>query len=151
MLIPVRLVDGLSSERNRPGDRFTATLTHELIAGDFVIAERGARVEGQVVAVHSGRLGSAGLTVVLTMLHTSDGQSVPIRTDGFERRADPASAGDGNDGRTAASGAVVSKGDGSGAVTGSFWFTRGKSATLPTDTQLSFRLGVPVRLTERVQ
>jgi hypothetical protein len=26
------------------------------------------------------------LTVVLTTLHTSDGQTVPVRTDGFERR-----------------------------------------------------------------
>ena len=49
MLIPVRLIDGLSSERNRPGDVFTATLEKELVAGEFVIAERGARVEGRVI------------------------------------------------------------------------------------------------------
>ena len=45
-MIPVRLVDGLTSERNLPGDSFTATLDKELVVDGFVIAERGARVEG---------------------------------------------------------------------------------------------------------
>ena len=43
MLLPVRLVDGLSSERNAPGDAFLATLDKELVVDGFVIAERGAR------------------------------------------------------------------------------------------------------------
>src|ERR1035441_239540 len=50
MLLPVRLVDGPSSERNAPGDAFLATLDKELVVDGFVIAERGARVEGRVVA-----------------------------------------------------------------------------------------------------
>jgi hypothetical protein len=45
LLLPVRLVDGLSSERNAPGDAFLATLDKELVVDGFVIAERGARVE----------------------------------------------------------------------------------------------------------
>ena len=44
MLIPVRLVDGLTSERNLPVDSFTATLDRELVVDGFVIAEPGARV-----------------------------------------------------------------------------------------------------------
>src|ERR1035438_5502711 len=36
ILIPVRLVDGLTSERNQPGDSFTATLDKELVADGFV-------------------------------------------------------------------------------------------------------------------
>ena len=92
MLIPVRLVDGLSSERNMPGDTFIATLDKELVVDGFVIAERGARVEGRVVA--SGRGGNvkgvAWLAVELTRLRTSDGQNVPIQTDRFERLAEPA-------------------------------------------------------------
>ena len=51
MLIPVRLLDSLSSERNHAGDSFAATLYRELVANGFVIAERGARVEGRVTAV----------------------------------------------------------------------------------------------------
>jgi hypothetical protein len=140
MVIPVRLVDGLSTERNRPGDMFTATLVQELVADDFVIAERGARVDGRVVAADRG-----GLTVQLVRLHTSDGQTVAIRTDSFERRADPASGG----GRIAAGGLIVT--DGAGGGTGGFWLTRNRAAMLPSDTRITFRLGVPVRLTERSQ
>ena len=88
LLIPVRLADWLLSERNVPGDPFIATLDQELVADGFVIAERGARVEGRVVAVDRGvRVrGLATLAVELTRLSTSDGQRVPIRTDSFERR-----------------------------------------------------------------
>src|ERR1017187_5937406 len=92
ILIPVRLVDGLTSERNQPGDSFTATLDKELVADGFVIAERGARVEGRVVSADKGgRLrGVPALGVELVRLHTSDGQTVAIQTDGFERRAEDA-------------------------------------------------------------
>ena len=70
MLIPVRLLDGLSSERNSRGDAFTATLDQELVAGGFVIAERGAQVEGEVVSVDRGSKarGGAALAVELTRI-----------------------------------------------------------------------------------
>src|ERR1035437_6127646 len=76
MLLPVRLVDGLSSGRNAPGDAFLATLDKELVVDGFVIAERGARVEGRVVASDRGGKvkGVAGIAGELTRLHTSDGQ-----------------------------------------------------------------------------
>ncbi|MGA3016829.1 MAG: hypothetical protein ABSF62_06895 [Bryobacteraceae bacterium] len=84
-LIPVRLVDGLSSERNAPGDAFLATLDGDLAVDGLVIVERGARVEGKVVVANA-----AALTVELTRLYTNDGQTVAIQTDGFERRAEAA-------------------------------------------------------------
>ena len=59
MLLPVRLVDGLSSERNAPGDAFLATLDKELVVDGFVIAERGARVEGRVGAAVGAVIGAA--------------------------------------------------------------------------------------------
>jgi len=92
MLLPVRLVDGLSSERNAPGDAFLATLDKELVVDGFVIAERGARVEGRVVASDPGGKvqPAAAIAVELTGLDTSDGQNVAIRTDSFERHAEPA-------------------------------------------------------------
>src|ERR1035438_9406145 len=90
MLLPVRLVDGLSSERNVPGDVFLATLDKELVVDGFVIAERGARVEGRVVAADRGGkvTGVAALAVELTSLHTSDGQAVTIATDSFFKHAE---------------------------------------------------------------
>ncbi len=114
MLIPVRLVDGLSPERNAPGDAFAATLDSELVADGFVIAERGARVEGRVVAI------GAALAIELTRLHTSDGQHVAIRTASFQKQKEP----------------------------GDVLLIR-KSAILPSETRISFRLSAPVTLTER--
>src|SRR5207244_7151052 len=90
VLLPVRMVDGLSSERNLPGDTFTATLDKEVVVDGFVIAERGARVEGKVVAADRGGKvkGVAALAVELTRLRTSDGQNIAIQTDSFERHAE---------------------------------------------------------------
>ena len=165
MLLPVRLVDGLSSERNAPGDAFLATLDKELVVDGFVIAERGARVEGRVVASDRGGKvkGVAGIAVELTRLHTSDGQNVAIRTDSFEHHADQtrgddvekvavgavigaaigAAAGGGK-------GAAVGAGVGGGAGAGDVMLTRGKPAMLPSETRISFRLRAPLTLTERL-
>jgi hypothetical protein len=164
MLIPVRLVDGLSSERSMPGDSFTATLDHELVVDGFVIAERGARVEGRVVASDRGGKvkGVAALSVELTRIRTSDGQNVAIQTDAFEKQAEPSH---GQDVATVGAGAVlgavvgaiagggkgadVGAGVGGAAGAGGVLLTRGKPATLPSETRISFRLRAPVTLTER--
>jgi hypothetical protein len=89
-LIPVRLVDGLSSERNAPGDVFTASMDRPLVVDGFIIAERGARVDGRVVSSdRGGRVkGVAGLAVEITRIHTADGQTIAVQTDSFERRAE---------------------------------------------------------------
>jgi len=164
LLIPVRLVDGLSSERNQAGDPFQATLEKELVADGFVIAERGARVEGFVIAADRGGKvsGVASLAVAITCVHTSDGQAVPIETDIFNRHADPTHVQDAEKiggaaafgaiigalaggGKGAAAGAGVGAGVGAGAVV----LTRGAAATLPPETRIAFRLRIPVTITER--
>ena len=163
MLIPVRLLDGLSSERNVSGDAFTATLDHELVADGFVIAERGARVDGRVVDVDRGTKvkGGATLTVELTRLHTSDGQTVPIQTDTFQKRSEPDHRQDAEKVGVGAiigaviggmagggKGAAIGAGAGAGAGGADAVLTR-KAAALPSETRLSFRLRAPVPLTER--
>ena len=165
-LIPVRLVDGLTAERNLPGDWFTATLYKELVADGFVIGERGARVEGRVVASDKGGRvkGVSSLTVELVRLHTSDGQTVAIQTDGFERRAAETHLQDAEKvGAGAAFGAVVGAiagggkgaaigaGVGGGAGAGVVMATRGNAATLPAETRVTFRLKAPVTITERLR
>jgi hypothetical protein len=165
MLLPVRLVDGLSSERNAPGDAFLATLDKELVVDGFVIAERGARVEGRVVASNAGgkMKGTAGIAVELIRLHTSDGQNVTIRTDSFERHAEPDRGGDVEKVAVGAAvgavigaaagggkGAAIGAGVGGGAGAGDVMLTRGKPATLPTETRITFRLREPTTLTERM-
>jgi hypothetical protein len=164
MTIPVRLIDGLSSERNNPGDTFIATLDKELVVDGFVIAERGARVEGRVVASDRGGKvrGVAALAVELTRLHTSDGQTVSIQTDSFERHADQSHREDATKvGAGAALGAIIGAiagggkgaaigaGVGGGAGAGDVMLTRGKPATVPSESRINFRLRAPVTLTER--
>jgi hypothetical protein len=165
LLLPVRLVDSLTSERNAPGDAFLATLEKELVVDRFVIAERGARVEGRVVTAERGgnrAQGGAALAVELTRLHTSDGQVVPIQTDSFFKHADVnhnqdaaivgggavigaaigAMAGGGK-------GAAIGAGVGVGAGAGGVLLSRGKPAELPPETLVTFRIKTPVLLTEQ--
>jgi len=163
-LIPVRLVDGLTTERNVPGDPFTATLDKPLVVDGLVIAERGARVEGRVTnSDRGGRVkGVSALSVELTSLRTSDGQTVAVRTDPFERRAQESHGEDAAKvGAGAALGAVIGAiagggkgaaigaGAGGAAGAGTVMATRGKPAALPSETRISFRLAAPVTLTER--
>ncbi|MBZ5617263.1 MAG: hypothetical protein LAQ69_00825 [Acidobacteriia bacterium] len=166
LLLPVRLVDGLSTERNRPGDIFTATLDKELVVDDFVIAERGARVEGRIVASDPGgkTRGAAALSVELTKLHTSDGQVVAIRTESFARNAEQSHRDDAGKVVAGAAigavigavagggkGAAIGAGVGAGAGAGDVLLTRGSPVTLPSETRISFRLAESVTLTERIQ
>lgn len=164
LLLPVRLVDGLSSERNVPGDAFVATLNKELVAEGFVIAERGARVEGRVVAVDRAKIKTtAALAVELTILHTSDDQSVPIQTDSFFKHADAPQVDNATKiaggaiigaaiGAVAAGGkgAAIGAGIGGGAGAGDVLLTR-KPAELPSETLVTFKLKSDVPLTEKLR
>ena len=165
ILIPVRLVDGLTSERNLPGDPFTATLDKELVVDGFVIAERGARVEGRVVASDKGGRvqGVASLAVELVRLRTSDGQTVAIQTDAFERRAEESRRQDAEKiGGAAALGAVIGAlagggkgaaigaGAGGGVGVGAVGATRGNTARLPSETRVTFRLKASATITEQL-
>lgn len=164
--LPVRLVAGLSSERNAADDVFLATLDKELVVDGFVIAERGARVEGRVVAVdRGGRVrGVAALAVELTRLHTSDGQTVAIQTDRVFKHAE---AGRQEDATKVAGGAIIGAvigaiagggkgaaidvGVGGGAGAGDVLLTRGQPAELPSEARLTFHLQNPAPLTERLR
>jgi hypothetical protein len=166
MTLPVRLGEGLSSEHNQAGDTFTATLDAPLSAGGFVIAEKGAHVEGRVVdAQKSGHVkGQATLALELTKLTTSDGQHVDIKTETFRKQSETMSTGD-QVGIVAAAagvgaiigaiagggkGAAIGAGAGGAAGGGGVMATRNKAVTLPTESKISFRLGAPVTLTERL-
>jgi hypothetical protein len=158
MLIPVRLVDSLSIERNHAGDRFAATLNSELVADGFVIAERGARVEGKVVtADRSART----LSIELTGVETSDNQDVAIQTERFDKRSEPDHAQDATKVGAGAvigaviggiagggKGAAIGAGVGGGAGAGGVLLTR-KPVTLASETRITFRLRAPVTITER--
>jgi hypothetical protein len=85
--LAVRIGETVSSARYQPGDRFTATLTQPLVLDGFIIAERGARVEGKVVdAAPAGRWGGTShLAISVVQVSTSDGQDIRIRTEPFTK------------------------------------------------------------------
>jgi hypothetical protein len=158
MFIPVRLLDGLSLDKNHAGDTFAATLDRELVANGFVIAERGARVEGR--GVNADR-GTRTLSIELTRITTSDRQDVPIQTERFDKHSEPDRNGDATKIAGGAvigaviggiagggKGAAIGAGVGGGAGAGDVMLTR-KPVALPSETRITFRLRAPVTLTER--
>lgn len=163
-LVRVRLIDGLTTQRNNSGDTFTGSLDQPLVVDGLVIAERGARVEGRVVTADKGGKvsGVASLAVQLTRIHLSDGQTVSVQSDNFERHAeqtrgtDAAKVGGGAAigaiiGAIAGGGkgAAIGAGAGGGVGAGDVLLTRGKPATLASETRIDFRLSTPVTITER--
>jgi hypothetical protein len=165
-LLPVRLGETLTSEKSKDGDAFTATLDRPLVIDGFVVAERGARLEGRVVeADRAGKVrGVSHLAIELVRLTTADGQRINLRTEPFhkdgqaERSRDAAKIGAGaaigaaigaiaGGGRGAAIGAGV----GGAAGTGTVLATRGQPAELPVETRISFRVNDAVTITENLR
>jgi hypothetical protein len=142
-----------------PGDSFAATLEKELVVDGFVIAERGARVEGRVVkSEHSA------LQLELVRLHLSDGQSVEVQTEPIARRSDDSGRMD-TAAITAAGaiigagvgavagggkGAAIGAGVGAAAGAGGALATRNRPVVLPSETRITFRVRQSVTLTERL-
>jgi hypothetical protein len=165
-LIMVRTIEALSTERNQTGDTFTATLDQPLVADGFVIAERGARVEGRIVsAQRAGRVtGLADLSLELLQLKTSDGQRVAIETQTFVKHGEASKGQDAAKiGGVAALGAIIGAvagggkgaaigaGAGGAAGAGTVMGTRGKAIVLPPESKIGFRLRNSVTITERRQ
>jgi len=163
--LAVRIGETISSARNQPGDSFLATLTQQLVIDGFIIAERGARIEGKVVeAVQAGRgRGTSHLAISLVRLATSDGQNIRIRTEPYSKDGSSQAATDAAKiGGGAAIGAVIGaiagggKGAGIGAGAGGavgagdVLLTRGKPVEIPVETRISFRVQDPVTITERL-
>ena len=160
-VITVRLVDGVSSRRNRPGDTFQGTLEEPLVAEGLVVADRNANVFGRVVDTQqSGRIsGRAEMALELDRLQTVGGE-VRIASDTMIRRADTSKGKDAAKvgimaGIGAAIGAVAGgrKGAGIGAAaggaagTGTVLASRGKPVEFPPETRLTFRLRAPITVT----
>ncbi len=163
-LIPVRLIDSLTTERNNPGDTFAANLDSPLVVDGLVIAERHARVEGRVVSSDKGGKvkGTAVLSIEITRIHLSDGQTIDVHSDSFTKHADETHGTDAAKvGGGAAIGAIIGAiagggkgaaigaGAGGGIGAGDVLLTRGKPATLASETRITFRLDQPLTVTEK--
>ncbi|HYL74829.1 MAG TPA: hypothetical protein VEU96_11530 [Bryobacteraceae bacterium] len=164
-VLPVRIGETISSAHNQKGDTFLATLDQPLVIDGFIIAERGARVEGRVVEADApGRgKGSSRLGIELVKLSTADGQYVKIRTEPFSKEG---ASNNGRDVATVAAGAAIgaaigaAAGSGKGAAIGAgvggaagvadVLLTRGRPAEIPVETRISFRMAEAVTITERL-
>ena len=164
-LLSVRIGETLSSARNQVGDIFLATLTQPLVVEGWVIAERGARVEGRVVeAAQAGRVkGASHLGISLVRLATSDGQYVRVRTEPFVKDGASSTGTDAAKvGAGAAIGAIIGAiagggkgaaigaGAGGAAGAGDVLLTRGKPAEIPVERRVNFKVQDSVTITERI-
>jgi len=154
----------LSTKTAKDGDVFTASLARPIVDGDWVIAKRGALVQGVVVnSDPGGRVkGLASMTVKLRSLQLADGRTVDLSTSSYTKEAkstkkkDALKVGIGA-GIGAAIGAIagggkgaaIGAGAGGGAGTGLVLATRGDPAVIPSESELTFRLQGPITVTKR--
>jgi hypothetical protein len=164
-ILTIRTIQTLSSKSNSAGDTFSGTLDQPLVLEDMIIAERGSRVEGRVTEVsESGRVkGLAQLSVTLTKINTSDGQTVAVDTQDFQVEAEKSTKSDATKigiatGIGAALGAIFGGGKGAAigaagggaAGAGTVLVSKGKPAEIPSETRINFRLEKPLVLTEKI-
>jgi hypothetical protein len=158
--IHVTLNQAVTSDQNRPGDHFEATVSEPIIVADKTIIPRGAPVEGLVVdAHHSGRLmGRARLQLALEAV-TVNGKSYDIRTSahpkigGKHKNRNLLLIG-GGAGGGALIGAIAAGGEGAliggpigaGAGTAAAFMTGKKNVRLPPETHLTFKLVEPLTI-----
>ena len=159
--VTVRVDQMLSSDRNKAGDEFSATLTRPLVAGGVVVAQRGEILGGRVAeAQKAGRVtGVSHLAVQLADLTLVDGQQVPIETEltslaGPTSKARDAGAIAGTTvvgaavGGAADFGVGAAIGAGAGLIAGTVGVlvTRGHATVIYPESVLTFRLSEPVTI-----
>jgi hypothetical protein len=166
-MIPVRITEWLSSDKNQSGDRFSGSLEQPLVANGWVVAVRGQIVTGRVaLAKKAGRVsGVSQLGVELSELTLVDGQLLPVKTQLLQSSAGTSNGRDAagvatTTGVGAAIGAAAEGGEGAaigagaGAVAGIIGVltTRGKPTVIPPEAMLTFRLEAALSIsTERSQ
>jgi hypothetical protein len=154
-LLSVRLTQALSSNQNRTGDSFTATLEQPVVVNGWVVARRGQTVEGQVVdAQKAGRIkGTSKLQIALTELTLVNGRQLPVHTRLVEAASGTSKGRDAQAvGTTTGVGAMIGAiaGEGHGAAIGAgigaaagvagVLLTRGRATVIPPEALLTFRM-----------
>ncbi len=157
--VTVRVNQTLSSDRNQPGDAFSATLVKPVVVDGLVVAQPGQTLGGRVTeAQKAGRVeGTSRLAIQLTDLTLVDGQQVPIQSQFINRQGSTSVGRDagaiaGTTGAGAAIGAAAdwgrgaAIGAGAGAAAGiiGVLLTRGHASVIYPESVLTFRIEAPV-------
>jgi hypothetical protein len=147
-LISVRLSHTISSERARPGDRWTGTVPKRIVVNGATLARRGDRVRGTVVnARASGRLsGKALLELQITSVNGIRVMTDTISTEGkgHQGRNTKAIGGGAVAGAIIGAlagggkGAAIGAGAGAAVGTGGAAATGKKDVSFPVETVLDF-------------
>ena len=164
-LIPVRVSQWLSSDRNHAGDTFSAVLDQPLVVQGWVVARRGQSVIGRVDVAQkaSDGKGVSRLGLEITELTVVDGEQIPVSTE--MQQAAPFAAAQTPPGRNAATvatttvlgtivgaaigggqGAAIGAGLGATAGLATVLYTRGRPTAVAPETLLSFRLQSPLAI-----
>lgn len=158
--LEVRVDQALSTERNREGDKFRATLEAPVAIGGREVLPRGARASGHVTTSRpSGRLeGRAVIGITLDSVE-SNGQAVPISTsldtktsEAHKKRNIELIGGGAGVGALiggllgGGKGAIIGAGAGAAAGTGGAAATGEKNIEIPAETVFTFRLKAPAEL-----
>jgi hypothetical protein len=159
-ILDVRLEQTLDTKRNRPGDRFTATLTRPIILDGQTVIPRGTPCAGRLTeSKPSGRFKGRALMSLTLDSFELNGRHHEIRTthvgreSGGHKKRNWAFIGGGSGVGTAIgalaggpAGALIGAGAGAGAGTAGAAITGKKNVRLPVETPLAFSLRAPVTL-----
>ena len=160
--IPVRLIDAVSTETNKAGDTFLASLAEPLTINGVVLFAKDASVQGKIVSLEEpGRVsGVASISLQLTEIQAKNGSSIRLQTELFsetaksQKKKDAAVIGAGAGIGTAIGaiaggkkGAVLGAIAGGGGGTGYVLATKGKQLKYPSETLMTFKLAEPLTVT----
>jgi len=152
--VSVRMIDGVDSTQNHPGDRFQASLQEPLTAEGNVVVPKGADIYGRLTeSKESGKFsGKSQLLLELTGI-VVNGQTVPVVTGEYELtgKSRGASTAKRTVGGAAVGsiigaiagggkGAAIGAGVGGAAGAGSEVITKGDQVKIPSETLLDFTL-----------
>jgi hypothetical protein len=161
--ISIRTIDEIDSTRNRPGDRFLASLQEPVIVDGSLVVAKGADVYGRLTeSKESGTFtGRSQLRLELTGI-VVNGQTMPLVTGDYELsgKSRGASTAKRTVGGAAVGsiigaiagggeGAAIGAGVGAGVGAGSETITKGDQVRVPSETLLDFTLQQEVSITTR--
>lgn len=159
--LTVRVNQMLSSDKNQPGDAFTASLVQPIVVNGVVVAAPGQTLGGRVATAEKHHVDKPGrLGLQLTSLTLVDGQQVPLNTQFISRQGGttPGGAEVGTVAATTGTGAIVGAiagwgtgaaiGAGAGAAAGliGVLVTHNHASVIYPEQVLTFKLETPVTI-----
>ncbi|HET7841501.1 MAG TPA: BON domain-containing protein [Terriglobia bacterium] len=160
-VIDVRMIDGIDSERNRPGDEFAASLSSPVVVGDRVVIPAGSDARVRLIqSATAGRMkGQSQLQIELievslngTPYTVQSGAYQAIGASRGKRTAETVGAGAVIGGLIGAiagkgKGAAIGAGIGAAGGAGVQAATKGEQVKIPAETKIEFTLKSPFTVT----